>query len=97
VFAGIEDFHPAEPFDVVISCAALQWLHHHEQLLPQLWELALDHGALAVQMPANQESPLHRAVFQTAQNKTWRQFTGQSRAVLNFQPPTEFFFSRHRT
>ena len=91
VLAGIEDFHPAEPFDVVISCAALQWLHHHERLLPQLWELVRDHGVLAVQMPANQESPLHRAVFQTAQNKTWKQFTGQSRSVLNFQPPAEYF------
>ena len=91
VLAGIEGFHPAEPFDVVISCAALQWLHHHERLLPQLWGLVRDGGALAVQMPANQESPLHRAVFQTADSETWRSFTGQSRAMLNFQPPVEYF------
>jgi trans-aconitate 2-methyltransferase len=91
VLSGIETFHPAEPFDVVISCATLQWLHHHEQLLPQLWKLVRDHGALAVQMPANQESPLHRAVFQTAQNATWKSVAGQAQSVLNFQPPAEYF------
>jgi trans-aconitate 2-methyltransferase len=91
VLAGIEDFHPAEPFDAVISCAALQWLHGHDRLLPRLWELVRDGGALAVQMPANQDSPLHRAVFQTAESEAWRPLTGHSRATLNFQPPTEYF------
>ena len=91
VLAGIEEFHPAEPFDVVISCAALQWLHHHERLLPRLWRLVRDGGALGVQMPANQESPLHRAVFGTAESERWRTLTGQSRAVLNFQPAGEYF------
>ena len=90
VLASIENFRPVEPFDVVISCAALQWLHHHDRLLPQLWGLVRDRGALAVQMPANQESPLHRAVFQTAKSEAWRSLTGQSRATLNFQPPTEY-------
>jgi trans-aconitate 2-methyltransferase len=91
ILAGIEDFHPNETFDVVMSCATLQWLHHHERLLPRLWELVQDRGALAAQMPANQESPLHRAVFQTAQSTTWRSFAGESRSVLNFQPPLEYF------
>jgi trans-aconitate 2-methyltransferase len=81
--AGIEDFRPAEPFDVVISCAALQWLHRHERLLPRLWGLVRSGGAL--------ESPVHRAVFETAGSQTWRTFTGQSRSVLNFQPPAEYF------
>jgi len=91
VLAGIDEFHSAEPFDVMISCAALQWLHHHERLLPQLWGLVREGGALAAQMPANQESPLHRAVFRTAESERWSTLTGQSRAELNFQPPAEYF------
>ncbi|MGO8757070.1 MAG: methyltransferase domain-containing protein [Terracidiphilus sp.] len=91
VHSGIEEFHPARAFDIVVSCAALQWLPNHVRLLPQLWELVRTHGALAVQMPSNQKSPLHRAVFRTAQSETWRQFTGRSKAVLNFQPPAEYF------
>jgi len=90
VLSGIEDFRPAKPFDVVVSCAALQWLAHHERLLPQLWGLVKARGALAVQMPANQQSPLHRAVFRTARSRAWRRFTGRSRSVLNFQPPARY-------
>jgi trans-aconitate 2-methyltransferase len=89
--SGIEDYRPAKPFDIAFSCAALQWLLDHERLLPQLWKLVRTGGALAVQIPANQESPLHRALFQTAQNKTWKQYTGRSRAALNFQPSAEYF------
>jgi trans-aconitate 2-methyltransferase len=91
VLSGIEEFHPAKAFDIVISCAALQWLPEHEKLLPQLWKLVRAGGALAAQMPANQESALHRAVFRTAKSSAWKQYTGRSRAVLNFQPPEEYF------
>ena len=90
VLSGIEDYRPAKQFDIVMSCAALQWLPRHEQLMPRLWELVRSGGALAVQMPANQESPLHRSLFRTARNRTWKEFTGQSRAVLNFRRPAEY-------
>ena len=91
VLAGIEEFRPAKPFDVAIACASLQWLSHHEVLLPRLWELVREGGALAVQMPANQKAPLHRAVFRTARNQTWKPFAGRSRSALNFRPPAEYF------
>jgi trans-aconitate 2-methyltransferase len=91
VHSGIAEFQPAKPFDLVISCAALQWLPDHERLLPQVWKLVQRRGALAVQMPANQDSPLHRAVFKTARNPQWKPFTGRSRSALNFQPPERYF------
>jgi trans-aconitate 2-methyltransferase len=91
ILSGIEDFRPDERFDIVMSCAALQWLTRHDLLLPRLWELVKARGALAVQMPANQESPLHRAVFQTARSDRWRSFTGEARTDLNFQPADHYF------
>jgi trans-aconitate 2-methyltransferase len=91
ILAGIEDFRPTERFDVVISCAALQWLKQHELVLPQLWRLVNERGALAVQMPSNQESPIHRAIFRTAQSNRWRPLTGDARSDLNFQPPEYYF------
>jgi trans-aconitate 2-methyltransferase len=91
VHASIDAYQPTERFDVVMSCAALQWLHHHEVLLPRLWNLVAPTGALAVQVPANQESPIHRAVFQTAQTDRWQKFTGSARADLNFQPPAAYY------
>jgi trans-aconitate 2-methyltransferase len=89
--SGIEEFQPAKPFDVVVACASLQWLRHHERLLPRLWEMVRPGGALAAQMPANQKAPLHRAVFRVARSEKWKPFTGRSRSALNFRSPAEYF------
>jgi trans-aconitate 2-methyltransferase len=56
-----------------------------------LWQLVADGGTLAVQMPANQESLIHRAVFQTAKSVRWRHLTGDAQDDLNFQPPSYYF------
>jgi trans-aconitate 2-methyltransferase len=39
------------PFDVILANAVLQWVPHHEVLLPALIEKLSPGGALAVQMP----------------------------------------------
>jgi len=51
-------------FDLVFSNAALQWMPKHEKLIPGLFTLLNPGGVLAVQMPQNQDSPLHRALLQ---------------------------------
>jgi trans-aconitate 2-methyltransferase len=52
-------FAPAEPFDVVFSNAALQWVDRHEELFPRLASAVAPGGQLAVQMPANDDHPSH--------------------------------------
>lgn len=90
--AGIEEFapRPGSGYDLVFSSSALQWVPNHDRLLPQLWSYTNAGGALAIQMPANQASPFHRAVFQTANLARWRPFTEQAREVLTFQPPEDY-------
>jgi len=53
-------------FDLVFSNAALQWLPDHEKLIPDLFALLNPGGALAVQVPHNFDSPLHRALLARA-------------------------------
>jgi trans-aconitate 2-methyltransferase len=91
ILGTIEDFHPDEPFDIVVSCAALHWIPHHDRLLPRLWEFVRSPGVLAIQVPANHKSPLHQAVFQTARSEKWLASTGHSQSELNFRPATEYF------
>jgi trans-aconitate 2-methyltransferase len=59
-------FDPPEPFDVLISNAALQWVPDHPTVLAR-WTAALtDRGQLAVQMPKNSDHPSHRLASDVA-------------------------------
>jgi trans-aconitate 2-methyltransferase len=59
VRGDIGDFTPEQPFDVILSNAALHWVPDHPRTLAR-WSAALtDDGQLAVQMPANSDHPSH--------------------------------------
>jgi trans-aconitate 2-methyltransferase len=51
--AEIAGFSSAEPFDLVFSNAALQWVPDHPALFARLTHLLDDNGQLAVQVPAS--------------------------------------------
>lgn len=55
----IQFFTSHEPFNCILSNAALQWIPNHEVLLKQLRQLLAPAGQLAIQMPANQNYPSH--------------------------------------
>jgi trans-aconitate 2-methyltransferase len=65
----IATFAPAEPFDVIISNAALHWVPDHAAVLTR-WGAALtDHGQLAVQMPTNADHASHRLSSEVAREQ----------------------------
>ncbi|RJF73132.1 methyltransferase domain-containing protein [Deinococcus cavernae] len=55
-----------EPYDLIYSNAALQWLPDHPALLAQLWAHLNPGGLLAVQVPANHDHASHRLLTETA-------------------------------
>ncbi len=59
-------------FDVVFSNAALQWMADHDRLVPRLFALLEKNGTLAVQVPWIDNSPLHAAVYATAESAKWK-------------------------
>jgi trans-aconitate 2-methyltransferase len=70
----VEDLHAwrdAGPFDVILANAVLQWLTHHESLLPALVARLASGGALAVQMPDNLDEPAHRLMREIAADGPW--------------------------
>ncbi len=79
-------------FDVVFSNAAIQWMPDHEVLIPNLFELVNDKGALAIQVPANNESPLHRAVLTIAAEKKWLAYTSGREKLLNYRS-AEYYYT----
>jgi trans-aconitate 2-methyltransferase len=61
----------AGPFDVILANAVLQWVSHHDSLLPALVAKLASGGALAVQMPDNLDEPAHRLMREIAADGPW--------------------------
>lgn len=61
-----------EPFDLVFSNAALQWVPDHARLLPHLLAQAAPGGALAFQIPGNFDAPAHRLMRELGASSSWR-------------------------
>jgi trans-aconitate 2-methyltransferase len=61
----------APQFDIVFSNAALQWLPDHAAIFPRLFGRVALGGALAIQMPANFDSPAQHAIREVAMSATW--------------------------
>lgn len=56
----VEWWRPAEPVDVLVSNATLQWVDGHRDLLPQFVDALAPAGWLAFQVPGNFEEPSHQ-------------------------------------
>lgn len=61
-----------EPCDLVFSNAALQWVPEHARAFPHLLAQVAEGGALAVQMPANLDSPPQRMIREVAGSARWQ-------------------------
>jgi trans-aconitate 2-methyltransferase len=67
----LQAWKDAGPFDVILANAVLQWVAHHESLLPRLVKRLAPGGALAVQMPDNLDEPAHRLMREIANDGPW--------------------------
>lgn len=71
VCAGIEGWIPREPFDVVFSNAALQWLPNHGPLVERLFAGVAPGGALAFQIPSATFAAVRTLIHQVALDGPW--------------------------
>jgi trans-aconitate 2-methyltransferase len=80
-----------EPFDVVFSNAALQWVPDHAVTFARLLAAVAPGGALAVQVPGNFDAPPHRLMRELASAAEWRtEFRHPPREW--FAHPAEFYY-----
>lgn len=61
-----------QPFDVILSNAAMQWVDDHAEVYPRLMRQVAEGGALATQVPGNYDGPAHRAARALAAWEGWR-------------------------
>jgi trans-aconitate 2-methyltransferase len=60
-----------EPYDVVYSNAAYQWLPDHPALLPHLMRATRPGGTFAFQVPHNMDAPSHALMRRAAAEGPW--------------------------
>jgi trans-aconitate 2-methyltransferase len=84
--ADLATWRPAATVDLVYSNAALQWLDHHETVVPALLDHLAPGGALAVQMPRNHGAASHTAMAETVAAGPWAE---RLRSLLRPSPVAE--------
>ncbi|HTP87017.1 MAG TPA: methyltransferase domain-containing protein [Bryobacteraceae bacterium] len=80
-----------EPFDIVFSNAMLQWLPDHAPVCRRLMGQVAPGGALAVQMPAHYELPMHREIVEVSQDPAWSDRMHGARAALTREPASFYY------
>ncbi len=69
--ADIADWQAAQPMDVILANASLQWLPDHHTLYPALVDQLTPRGCLAIQTPDNMSEPSHRLARELAATRRW--------------------------
>lgn len=77
---NIADFSPSQKTDCLFANASLQWLDHHEILIPHLFKLLNPGGFLAIQIPNNFHTPTHQTTAQLLKNNPdWKRILENTR------------------
>lgn len=83
------DFAPADPVDVLVSNATLQWVPSHLALLPRLVGTVRPGGWLAFQVPGNFGEPSHTLRTELAAEAPYRDHLGDV-AVPSSHDPVDY-------
>ncbi|HVE39180.1 MAG TPA: methyltransferase domain-containing protein [Planctomycetota bacterium] len=67
----LASWRPEAPADLIVSNAAIQWVQNHDAVLRHLASYLGPKGVLAVQMPANFDSPSHQLLQKQSSAKRW--------------------------
>ncbi|MFE1402257.1 trans-aconitate 2-methyltransferase [Streptomyces sp. NPDC058770] len=67
---------PAEPYDLIVSNALLQWVPGHAARFPVWLDALTPGGTLALQVPGNFDQPTHVLMRELADSPRWRDRLG---------------------
>ena len=73
-------------YDIVFSNACIQWIPDHEPLLHNMFALLAPGGVMAVQLPINQQEPVHRAIRSLAASPEWKAYFPNPRSPYSLAP-----------
>lgn len=77
-------------WDLAFSNACLQWVPDHPRLLPNLMGLLKPGGLLAVQIPVNEQEPIHQIIQRTVALPEWQERIPYHRSFYTLSPEAYF-------
>jgi trans-aconitate 2-methyltransferase len=80
-----------EPFDVVFSNAALQWLPDHAAIISRLFGLVASGGVLAVQIPSYSRNPVRVHIHDISEDARWSDRMEAARSALTMESPAFYY------
>src|SRR5579863_2093078 len=80
-----------DPFDLVFSNAMLHWLPDHARICRHLLDQVAPGGALALQIPAHYDSPVHREIIEVSKDPAWSGRMQAARMALTREPPSLYY------
>jgi len=93
--SDLATFEAKEPFDLVFSNAAVQWVPDHPRLFERLKRLVGFRGQLAVQMPANHDHPSHVAARAVASREPFAAALGGYTREVPVLAPEQYALMLH--
>jgi trans-aconitate 2-methyltransferase len=91
VVGDAESWTAEQPYDLVFSNALLHWLPNHAELCRHLFDRVAAGGALASQLPAHHDSPLHREIFAVSRDGEWDSRMDAARNAITREPPSLYY------
>ncbi|MGP4002565.1 trans-aconitate 2-methyltransferase [Streptomyces sp. 8N706] len=89
--ADVADWKPEEPYDLIVSNAALQWVPRHADSFPGWADSLAPGGVLALQVPGNFVSPSHALLGELCDTAQWRDRLGShGRRFVHVLEPWEY-------
>lgn len=82
---------PEEPYDLIVSNAALQWVPGHADRFPGWLGRLTPGGTLAFQVPGNFTAPSHALLGELCDTPRWRErLDGHGRRYVHILSPAEY-------
>lgn len=91
VLADMADYTAAQPFDLVFSNAALQWVPDHRELIPRLFSLAAAGGVFAFQIPCDRYAAVRRHIREISEDPAWCERMEGPRAMLTMEEAAVYY------
>lgn len=79
------------PYDLVFSNAAFQWVKRQDKLIEKIRNWLKPGGILAVQVPGNGESALHRALMECSRDASWVQWFHGLKDIIVYHEPEYYY------
>jgi trans-aconitate 2-methyltransferase len=90
-YADAAHWVPEEPFDLIVSNAALQWVPGHADSFPGWLDRITPGGTLAFQVPGNFTAPSHALLGELCDTPRWRErLDGHGRRYVHILSPADY-------